>query len=258
MRQNFPVLDRLNQAEPEHRQRDPERDIMLSHLLFEIRLNETARGDRRVMLDTPHGPQLVHTAVRNRVAVAVADDVAVTVHLVDKADLADRTVLQLKARYDILLAEAVRDQVELRVLWRPGGLRTRLREIDRIGNQEAARPAQCRLRMTRETLVAIVTRAKPIGVGRELRKDRIDFLQSIDRIYDRRRSIGYHPAIVAGRFQLAGAKNPLKKQQLLVLSDSCFGRVRADQRWRRDFLALGLKPATGILQSAPHARILLR
>src|SRR5579872_2798468 len=160
MRQDLAILDRFDQAEAKHLQRNPERDIMLPHLLFEIRLNETARWNRGVMLDAPYGPKLMHAAVGDRIAALVANDVAVGVHLVDKPDLADRPVLQFKARYNVLFPEAVRNQIELWVFWLPS--RKTLGHLNRVWNEEAARSAECRLRMTGKALIRIVAGAQSI------------------------------------------------------------------------------------------------
>src|SRR5579872_4938399 len=109
------------------------------------------------MLDAPYGPKLMHAAVRDRIAALVASDVAVGVHLVDKPDLADRPVLQFKARYNVLFPEAVRNQIELWVFWLPS--RKTLGHLNRVWNEEAARSAERRLRMTGKALVRIVAGA---------------------------------------------------------------------------------------------------
>src|SRR5579864_2799000 len=149
------------------------------------------------MLDAPYGPKLMHAAVNNRIAAVVANDVAVGVHLVDKPDLADRPVLQFKARYNVLFPEAVRNQIELWVFWLPS--RETLGNLYRVWHEEAARSSQRRLGMTGKALIRIVAGAQSVGIGCKLRKNRIGFCQPVERISHRGRPVSHHRAVVAGR-----------------------------------------------------------
>src|SRR5579871_3807797 len=118
-RQDLAILDRLHQAEAEHRRRNAEGEVPLLQLHGEVRLSEGALRDRRVALDPFDGPQLVHAAVGDPVAALVAQEIArCGIDLVDEAHLARRAELLLEDGHDVLLAETVRDEVELWVLRR--------------------------------------------------------------------------------------------------------------------------------------------
>ena len=198
VRKNFAVLYRVDQAEPEHRQGNAERDIVLLHLLFEIGLSERATPESRVVADARHDPQLMHATVGDR----SRKNIARAVDLVFEADLADRPKPLLEARHNIVFAEAVWNQIELRIF--RGVRRHPSRNLLGIGDEKASGAAKSRLEVAAEALVGVVARAQPVRVGSELREDRVEFFEPVDRIHRRRRPICDHGALVAGGFQLAG------------------------------------------------------
>jgi hypothetical protein len=95
--------------------------------------------------------------------------IAGAVGIVFKADFADRAQLLLERWYDILFAEAVRDEPEQ---WIFRQSRDRLAGV---GHDEPAGAAEGRLGMAQEALVGVVPCAEPVRVGVELRKERIEF-----------------------------------------------------------------------------------
>ena len=164
----------------------------------------------------------------------------------------------LEARHHIAAAEAVREQVELRILRRARARRPEARQIDRVGNKEAARAAEGRMTMAAEALIGIMPGAEAVRIGGELRKGRIELAQPVDGISDDRRAFDHHRAFIAGGLELAGTQNAFEERSLLVFGDlGAGGRMIADDRRRRNLGALGLKPAAGILQAPAHAGIAL-
>src|SRR5262249_38679379 len=132
--QDLAVLDRIDQAQSEHLQRNAERQVALGEFAGEIRLSDVAVGDSRIFGDGGDDPQLVHAAVARAVGLEL------------EADLADRTELQLEGRDHVALAEAIGNEAEHRVF------RRQRRTLARIGDEEAARAAQSRLKVAPETL----------------------------------------------------------------------------------------------------------
>src|SRR5258707_6021569 len=97
----------------------------------------------------------MHTAVARAVRIEL------------EADFPDGAVLLFKCGHHILLAEAKRHQPEERVFrqhWCP---------LSGIGDDESARAAQGRLGVTDEALIGIVTRSEAVGIGVELRENRV-------------------------------------------------------------------------------------
>ncbi len=102
-------------------------------------------------------------------------------------------------------------------------------------------------------MIGIVPRPQAVGIRVELGKHRVEFAQAHDR-----RAVGYIGAVVASGLQLAGAQDPFKKDaSSLSLMVSARGRVRADERWMRDWNSLLLQSASRILDPASHAGIFL-
>src|ERR1700724_2288994 len=91
-----------------------------------------------------------------------------------EADFPDRTKLLLERRDHIAFAEAVGDQAEHRVF------RRQRRALAGVGDEEAARAAQGRLGMAQQALLGIVPGTQAVGVGMELRKDRIELAEPGD------------------------------------------------------------------------------
>src|SRR5215813_9112960 len=106
--------------------------------------------------------------VGDRIAGAVPENISGAVNLIFEANLSNGSVLCLETWYHIFFAEPVRNQIELRVFGLPRGLASR--HIGGIGNEKSTRSAKPRMSMTRKTLIRIVTRSQPVGVGSELRK----------------------------------------------------------------------------------------
>jgi hypothetical protein len=104
----------------------------------------------------------MHAAIDDPVAAPVENKIVGGVDLVDEAHLADRPELLLEAGHHILLSEAVRDQVELRILGGPRRPWAEPGEIDRIWDEKAAGPAEPRLEMAGEALIRIMAGAQPI------------------------------------------------------------------------------------------------
>src|SRR5713101_4879596 len=100
--------------------------------------------------------------------------VARAVRLEFEADFPDRAVLLFEHEHHVLLAEAIWHQPEHRVF------RQHRRPLARIGDEEPARAAECRLGMAQEALVGIVARAQAVGIGVELREYRIELAQAHD------------------------------------------------------------------------------
>jgi hypothetical protein len=225
-------------AEPqsEQLQRNPEGQIAPGQLCREVGLPDGAILDGRIVVDAGHDPQLMHAAV------------ARTVGFVFEAHLADRPKLLFKGRDDVLLAEAVRNQLEHWIF------RRQRRPLSGIGNQEAARATQGRLRMTQQALLGVVAGSETIGIGVELGKQGIELA-----VAGHRRAVHHVRAGVAGRFQLPGAIYAFVEGGKLVRVNRGTGRrVRADDRRTRNGDAPLLQRAGGVLKPAPHARILLR
>src|SRR5262249_60038951 len=103
-----------------------------------------------------HSPQLVHAAVGNLVPARVRQETSRRrIDLVDEADFPSGSELFFKDRHDVLLAETMRDQVELHIFRRPGRLLAQ-RHLFWIGYQESGRAAESRLRVAGETLIRVV------------------------------------------------------------------------------------------------------
>ena len=123
----------------------------------------------------------------------------------------------------------------------------------RVGDEESAGAAECRLRVACETLIGIVPRAQSVRIGRELRKQRIKLAAIGDR-----RSVRHRGAIIAGRLELSCAQDTFTKRRKLVGADGRAGRwMWADHRGLRNLDAAKLQHAGGVLITAPDARILL-
>src|SRR5262249_44941143 len=132
------------------------------------------------------------------VAVRILHKVAITIDLIDEAYLADRPILMLEAWHHILFTEPVRDEIELRVFGRTCRCWPRPGQIHRIWNKESSGSAEHGMAVASETLIRVVSGAQPIRVGSELWKDRIQFHQSVDRVFDGGRPVRDHGALVAG------------------------------------------------------------
>src|SRR5512133_1828097 len=135
--------------------------------------------------------------------------VSSAVRLVFEAHFADGAELVFKTRNRVLAAVAVRDQAKLGILGGPGSF------VAGVGNEEASRASQGRLRVTGKTLVGVVAGAKSVGVGMELGENRVEFALIGDG-----RAVGDVGAIVAGGLELAGAQNAFGERCQLVVVDS--------------------------------------
>src|SRR5262245_43554208 len=175
LRQNFAVLNRLDQTQSQHLQRNAKSQIAGFELRVEIGLGKSAVGNRWIVRTPAHRPELMHTAISRAVGVELET------HFPDGAELF------LEDGDYVLPSEAMGKQPELRVLRR---LRNRLA---RIGNDEPARSTQDRVSMTDEALISVVPRAQSVGIGARLGKHRIQFAGN-------RRAIRYVGAVVAGGF----------------------------------------------------------
>src|SRR5262249_28631633 len=176
LRQNFAVLNRLDQTQSQHLQRNAESQIAGFELRVEIRLGKSAVGNRWIVRTPAHRPELMHTAISRAVGVELET------HFPDGAELF------LEDGDYVLPSEAMGNQPKLRILRR---LRNRLA---RIGNDEPARSTQDRVSMTDEALISVVPRAQSVGIGARLGKHRIQFAGN-------RRTIRYVGAVVAGWFE---------------------------------------------------------
>src|SRR6266853_3062747 len=107
--------------------------------------------------------------------------------------------------------------------------------------------------MANEALVGIVTRAEAVGIGVELRENRVKLAQPHDW-----RTLRYIRAGVARRLQLAGAVDAFVEGRQLIGRDGGAGRwVRADNRRMRNLTTPILKVTGGVLLTASHPRVLL-
>src|SRR5262249_27283392 len=183
--QNLPVLDRVDQPEPQELQRNAKRQIP-GWFGCKIGLYNFAVWDCRIIVDPRDNPERMHTSVPRPVGVPL------------EADLPYRAELLFKGRDDVLFAEAVWNQPEHRVF-----RKHRLR-LAGLGAEEAAGPAESGLGMTHEALVAVVPCPEAVRIGVELREDGVEFAQA-----SHRRAICHIRAAVAGRFQLSGPQYPL-------------------------------------------------
>jgi len=110
-----------------------------------------------------------------------------------------------------------------------GILRLLRNRISGIRNNESTRTTKLRLCITDEALIGIVPRPVAIGIGADLRKQRIQLSR-------KGRTIRDVITAVAGGLQLSGARNAFLKRLALTLVDGCAcGRVRTDQRRMRDW-----------------------
>jgi len=97
--------------------------------------------------------------------------------------------------------------------------------------------------MANEALVGIVTRAEAVGIGVELRENRVKLAQPHDW-----RTLRYIRAGVARRLQLAGAVDAFIEGRQLIGRNGGAGRwVRADDRRMRNRDTSILQIACGIL-----------
>src|SRR5713101_140517 len=148
--------------------------------------------------------------------------------LVFESHFPNRTELMLKTRDDVLPPIPVRHQAELGILRLMGTL------VAGIGNDEAARSSEHRLRVAGKALIGVVPRAQAVGIGVELGEHRVELAQTSDR-----RTVGHVGTGVAGGLELAGAQDTLDEGcQLVVVDCGARGWVRADQRWMRDWNSL--------------------
>src|SRR5258708_4104621 len=108
--------------------------------------------------------------------------------------------------------------------------------------------------MANEALVGIVARTETVGIGVELRENRVKLAQPHDR-----RTLRYIRAGVARRLQLAGAVDAFIEGRELIGRNGGAGRwVRADDRRMRNRDTPILKVAGGVLRTAADAGISLR
>src|SRR5215813_11420334 len=231
LRQNFAVLDGLNQTKPQHLQRDAESQITRFELRVEIGLGEGAVGNRWIVRTSAHRPELMHTAVSRAVGVEL------------ESNFSNGAELFLKDGDYVLPSEAMGNQPELRILRR---LRNRLA---RIGNDEPARSTKDGVGMTDEALISVMPRAQPVGIGASLGKHRI-------QLAGNRRTFQYVGAGVASGFQLAGAQNPFFERCALVVANRHARlRVRAYQRrmWNRNSSLL--QPSPSVSEPPSHPRV---
>src|SRR5262249_30713329 len=195
-RQNLAVLNRIDEPQAKHLQGNPEREIVLLQFRGEIRLGESAVGNRWIPGDTAHGPELMHAAV------------AGSVRFEFEPHLPDRPKLLFEAWHDVLLAEAMRNELE-HWIFRP-----QRRALARIWNKEPARTTQCRLGVTQKALLGVVPGSKAVGIGVELWKGRIEFAHAHNQASVR--EIG---ACIAGRLQLPRSEDALGEGNLFVFVD---------------------------------------
>src|SRR5215467_14634282 len=146
-RQYFAVLNRLDQTQAEHLQRNAEGQIAGIELRVEIRLGKSAVRNRWIVRNPPHRPELMHSAISRTVCVELET------HFPDGAELF------LEDRDYVLLSEAMWNQPELRIL------RLLRNGIARIWNYEPARSTQNRVSMTDEALIGVMPRAQSVGIG---------------------------------------------------------------------------------------------
>src|SRR5262249_12767506 len=72
--QNLPVLNGINQAQPEHLERDAERQIARRELGRKVRLRQGALGKRWIRLNAGHHPKLMYAAVGRAVRIELEAD----------------------------------------------------------------------------------------------------------------------------------------------------------------------------------------
>src|SRR5262249_49060519 len=106
LRQNFAVLDGLNQTQPKHLQRNAESQVASFELRVEIGLGKSAFGYCWVVRTPSHRPELMHTAISRAVGVELET------HFSDGAELF------LEDGDYVLSSETVGNQPELRILRR--------------------------------------------------------------------------------------------------------------------------------------------
>src|SRR5215831_8751174 len=156
--------------------------------------------------------------------------IARTVGLVLETYLANRAVLRLERRDNVLLAEAQRNQPKLRVF-----RRQRLC-VSRIRHEEPTRSTQRRLSMAGEALIGVVAGAQSIGIGVQLREGRIELAEARDR-----RALRHIGTNVTGGLQLPGAQHAFQERSQLIGIDRCSRRrILADDRrmWNGDAVLL--------------------
>src|SRR5215813_10380379 len=208
--QNLAILDRFNQAEPQHLQRNAERQIARRELRCEIRLSESAVGNGWIVCASAHRPELMHPAVTSAVGLEF------------ESHFTDGSVLLFESGNNVLSSEAMGDQSKLRILRRLS------HRIARIGNYESTGPAQNWMGMTYEALVGIMSCAQPIRIGVDLWEHRIQFTWNGG-------AVCHVGAPIAGRLQLTCAINSLHERRSLVIVHRRAGRgVWTYQRWMGD------------------------
>src|SRR5262245_17807708 len=104
--QNLAILDRLNQAQPQHLQRNAESQVASLELRLEIRLGKSAVGNRGIVRTAAHCPELMNTAIASAVGVKLEP------HFTDGAEL------RFKRRYNVQPSETMGNEPELRILRR--------------------------------------------------------------------------------------------------------------------------------------------
>src|SRR5262245_30032861 len=231
LRQNFAVLDGLNQTQAQHLQRNAESQIARFELSVEIGLGEGAVGNRWIVRTPAHRPELMHTAISRAVGVEL------------EAHFSNGAELFLKDGDYILPSEAMGNQPELRILRR---LRNR---IAWIGNDEPARSTQDWVSMTYEALISVMPRAQPVGIGASLGKHWIQLAGD-------RRTFQYVGAGVASGFQLACAQNPFFEGRALVVTNRHARlRVRAYQRRMWNWTSSLLQSSSSVSEPPSHPRV---
>src|SRR5262249_19590719 len=231
LRQNFAVLDGLNQTQPQHLQRYAESQVAGFELRVEIRLGKSAVGNRRIIRTPANRPELMHAAISRAVGVEFET------HFSDGAELF------LEDRDYVLPSEAMRNQPELRILRR---LRNR---IVRIGNDEPTRPTKDRVSMADEALIGVMPRAQSIGIGAFLGKRRI-------QLAGNQRTFQYVGSGVASGFQLACAQNPFLERCALVVANprACL-RVLAHQRRMWNWNSALLQSSSRVSEPPSYSRV---
>src|SRR5262249_3347618 len=72
--QNLPVLNGIDQAQPEHLERDAERQIARRELGRKVRLRQRTTGERRMRANARHHPKLMPAAGGRAVRIELEAD----------------------------------------------------------------------------------------------------------------------------------------------------------------------------------------
>jgi len=160
-----------------------------------------------------------------------------------EAHLADRSVLLLKDRNDVLSSKTMGNEPKLRILRRLRG------RVCWIRNYESSGTAKDWVTVTNEALIGVVPSAQPVGIGANLREDGIQFTGN-------RRTVGYVRTVIASGLQLTRAQNALFEGSPLIIVNRGAGRgIRTDQRrvWNRDPSLLQASPC--VCEPASHSGV---